>query len=164
MDKKEPLQVIVGADHGGFAYKQQLIEQLRAHGGYQVQDVGANHLDPADDYPVFARAVAEAVAANPGSRGLAICRSGHGMVMTANKVKGIRCILATDDIPWTVQSVEHDAANVLSIGIDYIPSDNLFQVITAWLEAEFQGGRHQRRIDLIDQLDQNIITIAQSSD
>src|SRR5690606_17433999 len=144
------MTIYIGADHGGFTYKQQLIEQLRSR-DYQVVDLGADQLDPQDDYPVFGRAVAEAVAADPESRGLALCRSGHGMVMVANKVPGVRAILATNDIPWTVQSVEHDGANVLAIGVDYIDTRNLIDTIDAWLQAKFLGGKHQRRLDQITQ-------------
>lgn len=148
----------IGADHGGFAYKQQLVEQLRSS-DYDVQDLGAHQLDPQDDYTRFGQAVAEAVRDNPHSRGLVLCRSGHGMVMTANKIKGVRCILATPDQAWTTQSVEHDAANVLAIGVDYINTDKLLPIILAWLQAEYQGGRHQRRLDQLNQLDNHILPI-----
>ena len=79
------MRVYIGADHGGYAAKEQLKEQLRSE-GYDVEDVGAHSLDEDDDYPVYGQAVAEAVVKDPDSRGIALCRSGHGMVIAANKV------------------------------------------------------------------------------
>ncbi len=149
------MTVYIGADHGGFSYKQQLAEQLRSR-NYQVVDVGADQLDPLDDYPVFGRKVAEAVAADSQSRGIGLCRSGHGMVMTANKVPGVRAILATNNTAWTTQSVEHDNANVLAIGVDYIDTRQLIDIIDAWLKAEYEGGKHQRRLDQIAELEKSI--------
>jgi ribose 5-phosphate isomerase B len=146
------MNVYIGADHGGFAIKEQLKEQLRSH-GMEVVDMGAEVFDSEDDYPVYGRAVAEAVQADEGSRGLALCRSGHGMVMTANKVDGVRAILATPDEAWNVQAVEHDAANVLAIGVDYLNERQLLPLVLAWLKAEFVGGRHQRRLDQLTTLE-----------
>lgn len=142
------MTVYIGADHGGFAMKGQLVELLRSN-GYEVVDVGADIYDPADDYPIFGKAVADRVVADPGSRGIALCRSGHGMVIAANKVRGARAMLATEDTAWTTQAVENDDANILTIGVDYIDNRVIWPVVQKWLEAKYAGGRHQRRVDQI---------------
>jgi ribose 5-phosphate isomerase B len=145
------MTVFVGADHGGFAAKEQLKEQLRSH-GYTVEDCGAERLDMSDDYPTFGAAVAEAVRQHPHSRGIALCRSGHGMVIAANKVPGVRAALAvTKD--WAVQSHEHDAVNVLAFGTDYIDERQILPISLAWLEARFAGGRHTRRLNEVNDLE-----------
>ena len=149
------MKVIIGADHGGFTVKEQLKEQLRKH-GHEVVDVGANVLDPTDDYPVFGQAVAEAVVANPGSRGIALCRSGHGMVIAANKINGARAILAAPQEDWVVQAVENDDANILTFGVDYLDNRKILPLALAWLDARFKGGRHQRRLDQITALERKV--------
>ncbi len=142
------MRVYVGADHGGFIVKEQLKEQLRSE-GYEIEDVGAHSLNQDDDYPVYGQAVAEAVVNNPGSRGIALCRSGHGMVIAANKVDGARAILAAPNSAWVVQAVENDDANVLTFGVDYIDNRQILPLSLDWLKAQFSGGRHQRRLDQI---------------
>lgn len=142
------MKVYIGADHGGFVVKEQLKEQLRSE-GFDVEDLGAVALDESDDYPIFGQAVAEAVAKNTGSRGIALCRSGHGMVIAANKVDGARAILAAPSRDWVVQGVENDDANVLTFGVDYIDNRQILPLAIDWLNARFSGGHHQRRLDQI---------------
>lgn len=146
------MKVFIGADHGGFAAKEQLKEQLRSE-GYEVEDLGAYSFDKEDDYPIFGHAVAKAVVDNPGSRGIALCRSGHGMVIAANKVAGARAILAAPDSAWVVQAVENDDANVLTFGVDYLDNRKILPLSLDWLKARFTGGRHQRRLDLISDME-----------
>jgi RpiB/LacA/LacB family sugar-phosphate isomerase len=146
--------VYLGSDHGGFSAKEQLKEQLRSH-GYSVEDCGAEQLDMNDDYPTYGEAVAVAVRKHPGSRGVAMCRSGHGMVITANKVPGVRAILGTTK-EQTVQSHEHDNANVLVFGTDYIDERHILPICLAWLEARFDGGRHTRRLNEINDLEKRM--------
>ena len=149
------MKVFIGADHGGFTVKEQLKEQLRSH-GYDVEDLGAEQLDPADDYPLYGKAVADAVVSEPGSRGIALCRSGHGMVIAANKVDGARAILAAPDESWVVQAVTNDDANILTFGVDYLDNRQVLPLSLAWLKAEFKGGRHQRRLDQITEIERRI--------
>lgn len=148
------MNVYLGADHGGFAAKEQLKEQLRSR-GYSVEDCGASSLDMNDDYPSYGEAVAMAVREHPGSRGIVMCRSGHGMVITANKVPGVRAVLATNQ-EQTVQSHEHDDANVLAFGTDYMDERQILPQSLAWLEAKFAGGRHVRRLNAIRSLEQRM--------
>lgn len=145
------MKVFLGADHGGFAAKEQLKEQLRQH-GYTVEDCGADRLDMNDDYPVYGEAVALAVQDHPGSRGIVFCRSGHGMVVTANKVPGVRAELAvTKD--WAVQGQQHDNVNVLAFGVDFTDPRQILPIALAWLDARFIGGRHLRRLNEIHDLE-----------
>ena len=148
------MNVYLGADHGGFAAKEQLKEQLRRR-GYTVEDCGAKTLDMSDDYTPFAEAVAMKVKHNPGSRGIVMCRSGHGMVITANKVPGIRAVLATRE-DQTVQSHEHDDANVLAFGVDYMDERQILPLSIAWLDARFLGGRHTRRLNAVIDLERRM--------
>jgi RpiB/LacA/LacB family sugar-phosphate isomerase len=148
------MTIFIGADHGGFSAKEQLKEQLRSH-GYTVEDCGADHLDMQDDYPTFGQAVALAVKDHHQSRGIALCRSGHGMVIAANKVPGVRAVLAVNK-EWAVQSHEHDAANVLAFGTDFIDERQILPVSLAWLESKFEGGRHTRRLNEINDLEQRM--------
>ena len=142
------MRVYIGADHGGYMAKEQLKEQLRSE-GYDIEDVGAHGLVEDDDYPVYGQAMAEAVVKDPGSRGIALCRSGHGMVIAANKVDGARAILAAPNSSWVVQAVENDDANVLTFGVDYLDNRQILPLSLDWLKARFSGGRHQRRLDQI---------------
>jgi ribose 5-phosphate isomerase B len=146
------MTVYIGADHGGFAAKEQLKEQLRQQ-GYEVEDCGNAVFDPNDDYTIFGVAVAQAVARQPGSKGIAICRSGHGMVIAANKINGARAILAVNEAS-AVQSRAHDNANVLAIGIDFMDERQVWPITSAWLRTEFLGGRHQRRLDEIKAIEE----------
>lgn len=148
------MTVFIGADHGGFAAKEQLKRELSAK-GYQVEDCGAEALNPDDDYPTYAEAVAVAVQQNPGGRGIVLCRSGHGMVIAANKVPGIRAVLATNT-EQTVQSHTHDDSNVLAFGPDYMDQSQILPLSLAWLEAEFEGGKHARRLDEITDLERRM--------
>lgn len=149
------MRVYIGADHGGFSVKEQLKEQLRS-AGYEVEDVGAFTLNEADDYPTYGQAVADAVVNDLGSRGIALCRSGHGMVIAANKVDGARAILAAPNLAWVVQAVENDDANVLTFGVDYLDNRQILPLSLGWLKAEFSGGRHQRRLDQITAIERRL--------
>jgi ribose 5-phosphate isomerase B len=108
-----PLRVAIGADHGGFALKNELVSRLT--GKYAVTDIGAHTLDPDDDYPDFAVAVAKAVVAGKAERGILVCGSGVGAVIASNKVPGIRACLCHDTYS-AHQGVEHDDMNVLCLG------------------------------------------------
>jgi ribose 5-phosphate isomerase B len=141
-------RVALGADHGGFALKAELVPWLREQ-GYEVSDLGAHTLDPADDYPDFAAAVARAVASEEASRGIVICGSGVGACIVANKITGIRACLCHDTYSAR-QGVEHDNVNVLCLGARVIGGELARELVSAFLGARFSAeARHRRRLDKV---------------
>lgn len=141
-----PMRLHIAADHAGFDLKTALTEHLRA-AGHEVTDHGAHELDPADDYPAFCFAAAEAVVADPGSLGIVIGGSGNGEQIAANKVRGVRCALA-----WNVTTAQlgrqHNDANVVGIGARQHSEAEAIEIIDAFVAEPFSGDpRHQRRID-----------------
>ena len=140
--------VTVGADHGGLSLKTDLIPWLESL-GYQVTDVGAYSLDPADDYPDFAERVARAVTSGQAQRGILICGSGVGACIAANKVPGIRACLG-HDIYSAHQGVEHDNMNILCLGARVVGIELAKDLVAAFLNAGFTGEeRHRRRLDKV---------------
>lgn len=143
------VKIYIAADHAGFYLKKQLTQYL-ALKGYEVEDCGANALDETDDYADFIIPCAEKVAKDADSVGVVIGGSGNGEAIAANKVKGIRAAVfngGTTEIGKLAK--QHNNANILSLGARFITSDDAKKAITLWLEADFEGGRHQRRIDKI---------------
>ena len=141
------MKIAIGSDHAGFEYKEKikgLLESL----GHIVVDFGT-HSNAQDDYPVFIRPTAEAVARGDCERGIVLGGSGNGEAIVANRVKGVRCALC-----WNVESArlgrEHNNANVISIGQRMVTLDAVFEIVRVWLDTPFAGGRHQKRIDMID--------------
>lgn len=142
------LRVALGADHGGFTLKAQLLPWLQDQ-GYEILDEGANTLDPADDYPDFAEAVAQAVASGQAQRGILVCGSGVGACIAANKVPGVRACLCHDTYSAR-QGVEHDDMNVLCLGARVIAVELAKELVTAFLNAHFSGEeRHRRRLEKV---------------
>ena len=138
-------RVALGADHGGFPLKTELLPWLQGQ-GYEVLDLGAHTLDPVDDYPDFSVAVAQAVASGKARRGIIICGSGVGACIVANKVVGVRAGLCHDTYSAR-QGVEHDDMNVLCLGARVIDVELARELVTAFLGAQFSGAeRHQRRL------------------
>ena len=141
------LSVAVGADHGGFNLKSELISRLRER--YQIMDVGAHVFDPADDYPDFVRLVTGEVISGKVERGIIICGSGVGACIAANKVPGIRAGLCHDTYS-AHQGVEHDDMNVLCLGARVIGIELAAELVIAFIEARFTDEeRHRRRLDKI---------------
>ncbi len=147
------MKVYIGADHGGFKLKEKVKLEL-SRWGYEVEDMGAHTLNPDDDYPKFAHAVAEKVSENiSASRGILLCRSGIGMDIVANKVKGIRSAQVFNE-EMAKKSREHEDANILTIATDYLPEENVLHIIKVWLETAFSNEeRHSRRLKQIEKLD-----------
>jgi ribose 5-phosphate isomerase B len=142
------MKVIIGADHGGFALKQQLSETVR-RAGHEIVDVGAHGYDQADDYPDFSLAVARGVAGGEGERGIIVCGSGVGASVAANKVKGVRAGLCHDTYSAR-QGVEHDDMNVLCLGGRVVGDALAAELVQAFLGARFSGEeRHARRLNKI---------------
>src|SRR5215208_1011376 len=142
------MRIGIGSDHAGFEYKQMLITVLRDR-GHEVVDFGTD--SPASvDYPVYIRPVALAVASGDCERGIVLGGSGNGEAMVANRVPGVRCSLC-----WNVESARlarlHNDANVLSLGERLIEANDLLPIVDAWLTTGFEGGRHVRRIRMIDE-------------
>ncbi len=139
------MRIALGADHGGFPLKGEIAEQLRRE-GRQVVDLGAHQYDGADDYPDFARAVAEAVAGGSAERGIVICGSGVGASIAANKIRGARAGLCHDTYSAR-QAVEHDDMNVLCLGARVIGPAVAAELVRVFLGAQFSGeDRHLRRL------------------
>ena len=138
--------IAIGSDHGGYALKQSVIRHLEAK-QIPYEDMGCHSLDSCD-YPVFGRAVAKAVAEGRCGKGIVICTTGIGISMTANKVPGIRCALCADSVSARLTRLHNDA-NVLAFGARIVGMELAKMIVETWLNTEFEGGRHQRRVDLI---------------
>lgn len=142
------MKIAIGSDHAGFQYKTRIKEYLESL-GHSVTDFGTNSDAPVD-YPLFIRPVAEAVARGDAERGVVLGGSGNGEAIVANRVKGIRCALC-----WNTDSArlgrQHNNANVLSLGQRMVSPETALEIVKIWLDTPFEGGRHQKRIDLIDQ-------------
>ena len=142
------LRVALGADHGGFSLKTELLPWLKAR-GYEVLDLGAHAFDSADDYPDFSKKVAQTVASGEAERGIIICGSGVGGCITANKVPGVRAGTCHDTYS-AHQGVEHDDMNVLCLGARIIGIEVAKEVVAAFLEARFSNEeRHHRRLQKV---------------
>jgi ribose 5-phosphate isomerase B len=139
------MRIAIGADHGGWALKAPIVAALQA-AGHTVLDLGAYTLNPADDYPNFAQAVAEAVRRGQAERGIVVCGSGVGAGIVANKLPGIRAGVCHDTYS-AHQGVEHDDMNVLCLGARVIGCELALEVVRAFVGAKFSGEeRHQRRL------------------
>ncbi|MBI4877718.1 MAG: ribose 5-phosphate isomerase B [Acidobacteria bacterium] len=144
------MKIAIAADHGGFLLKDGLRDRLRAE-GFEVADFGANSAESVD-YPDYAAAVARAVAAGQYERGVLICTTGVGMSISANKVAGIRAALGTDDDEVSLTR-RHNDANVLTLGARYVDLETAARLTRIFLETQFEGGRHARRVEKIAALD-----------
>ena len=144
--------IALGADHAGFPLKE-LLKPWLVSCGHRVTDLGAHDLDPEDDYPDFAAAVARVVQAGQAERGIIVCGSGVGASITANKVTGVRAGLCHDTYS-AHQGVEHDDMNVVCLGARIIGLDLSKEILTAFLGAGFQPEpRFQRRLDKLLQVE-----------
>jgi ribose 5-phosphate isomerase B len=147
------IRVGIAADHGGFALKGQLEDSLHT-AGYEVVDYGAHQLNPADDYPDFIVPLARAVAAGEVERGIALCGSGVGASIAANKVSGVRAGLI-HDVFSARQGVEDDDMNVFCVGGKVIGSALAWELVETFLAAHFSNAaRHRRRVDKVQALEQ----------
>ena len=143
------MKIFIAADHAGFYLKKQLIQYLGVK-GYEVEDCGAYEMNEKDDYPDFIIPCAKKVFNDTGSLGVVIGGSGNGEQIAANKVKGIRAALYNGGKAEIAKLArEHNDANILSLGARFITPDDAKRAVTAWLEAEFEGGRHQTRVNKI---------------
>lgn len=144
------MTVYIGSDHGGIALKQAVIAKLTAQ-GMKVQDVGT-YTDASCDYPDFGYKVAKAVADGNADRGIVICKTGVGMSIAANKVKGVRCALCFNaDMGRLCR--EHNNANCLALGAGNTDTDTALDIVDAFLTTEFAGGRHANRVNKIMEIE-----------
>lgn len=144
--------IYLGADHRGYALKQKIKEWLNER-GYAHEDLGAFEYNKDDDYPDFAKAVAEKVSADPESKGILICGSGIGVAIVANKIKGVRAGTAIN-AKQIHDSVNDEDLNILAISADYTSEAEAQEIIKTFLEAKFSGAeRHARRVNKIKNLE-----------
>ena len=144
------MRIAIGADHAGFALKQHLVAAL-SRLGHQIDDLGTHSSKPVD-YPDICARVARAVVEHRADRGIVIGGSGQGEQMAANKVRGTRAALC-NDLYTARMSRQHNDANVLAMGGRIVGCGLADEIVNVWLSTEFEGGRHQRRIDQIAALE-----------
>src|SRR5438067_9651254 len=141
------MKISLGSDHAGFRYKEK-VKELLATLGHEVKDFGTFSEEPVD-YPLFIRPAAEAVARGECDRGIVVGGSGNGEAMVANKVHGVRCALC-----WSLESArlsrQHNDANVLSLGERLIEESLALEIVRTWLRTEFEGGRHEPRVAMLN--------------
>ena len=142
--------VVIGNDHGGLELKKAILEHCRQN-GIPVIDCGS-FTEESVDYPVYAEKVCKIVAGDPGKAGILCCGTGIGMSIAANKVKGIRAAVLSD--PYSAEMTRrHNNANVLCLGGRILSAEEAVRLADLFLNTPFEGGRHQRRIDLIAQIE-----------
>jgi ribose 5-phosphate isomerase B len=141
------MRVAIGSDHAGFGYKELIARHLETL-GHIVQDFGTFSVAPVD-YPLFVRPVADAVSRSVCDRGIVLGGSGDGEAIVANRVRGVRCTLC-----WNEESARlgraHNDANVLALGERFLSEGEMLAIVDVWMVTAFEGGRHRRRVDLID--------------
>jgi ribose 5-phosphate isomerase B len=144
--------IAIGSDHGGFDLKEKVIAHLKEQ-GIECKDYGCYDKSSCD-YPIYGRAVAEAVAKGECEKGIVICTTGIGISITANKVKGIRCALCADTVSAKLTRLHNDA-NVLAMGAGIVGDNLALGIVDTFFGTEFSGEeRHQRRVDLIEKCEQ----------
>lgn len=142
------MNIIIGSDHAGYDLKEVCKAHLLESGGHQVKDAGVFNRD-SSDYPRIAKDVAGAVGRGEYDRGLLICGTGIGMSITANRFKGVRAALCNE--PYSAKMARlHNNANVLAMGGRVVGTGVALEILDVFLKTEFEGGRHKKRVDLID--------------
>lgn len=142
------MKIAIGCDHAGYPLKVSVEDKLLKE-GYGVMDVGTESTESVD-YPIYGKSVGRAVASGLADRGIVICGSGIGISIAANKVKGVRCALCTS-VEMAEMSRRHNDANVLAMGARMIEQDLAFEIVDKWLTTDFEGGKHLRRINMLDE-------------
>ena len=144
------MKIALGCDHGGYELKQFIMKTLEKL-GYEYEDFGCYSLESCD-YPDFGAAAARAVAEGKCDRGIVICTTGIGISIAANKIKGIRCAHCADCLEAEMTR-RHNNTNMLAMGAGIIGQNLAMDIVDTWLATEFEGGRHQRRVDKISALE-----------
>lgn len=143
------MKIALACDHAGYEMKMVIKEKLESE-GYEILDLGTDSTESVD-YPIYGKAIGEAVAQGKAEKGIAVCGTGIGISIAANKVKGIRCALCTS-VEMARLAKEHNNANILAMGGRTTSKELAFQMIDEWFNAEFLGGKHQRRISMLDEM------------
>ena len=144
------MRIVIGSDHGGYTLKKAIIKHLEEK-GYEVIDVGT-YSEESVDYPDFAKKAAKMISQKKVDRGILICKTGIGMSIAANKIKGIRA--ANVNYIYTAKlSRKHNDANIITIGSQILKPEKAIKIIESWLSTEFEGGRHRKRIEKILKLE-----------
>ena len=141
------MKVAIGSDHAGYELKEKVKNKL-VNEGYEVVDLGTDSIESVD-YPIFGKAVANKVASKECERGIAICGTGIGISIACNKVKGVRAALC-DSEHLANMSREHNDANILCMGARIIDEDLAFRIVDTWFATDFLGGKHLRRIKMLE--------------
>ena len=145
-------RIIIGSDHAGFKLKNEIIKLLKKK-RFFVRDVGA-FCEESCDYPVFASAVAKAISLGKYKKGILICKSGIGNSIVANKFKGVRAALCYNVLAARL-SRQHNDSNVLILGSAFVKKALARKIVDVWINTEFEGGRHLRRVNLIKKIEKN---------
>ncbi len=141
------MKIGIGNDHTAVEYKQAIMKLIEEKYGYEVINYGTDSTE-SFNYPIAGEMVANAVASGEVDRGIVICGTGVGISLAANKVKGIRCVVCSE--PYSAKlSRQHNDANMLAFGARVIGIEMAKMIVETWLEAEFEGGRHQTRVDML---------------
>jgi len=142
------MKIALASDHAGFELKKEIKKYLSKE-GMEVLDLGTDSAASVD-YPVFGKRCAEAVISGEADKGIVICATGIGISIAANRVKGIRCALCTDT-NMALMTRKHNDANMLALGGRTAATGIALEIAKVWLSTEFEGGRHQRRVDMLDE-------------
>lgn len=142
--------IVIGSDHGGYKLKEEIKKYLEEK-EIEYTDCGTFN-EESIDYPEIAQALVIEMKENASEMGILICRSGIGMSIVANKFKGIRCAKCNDEEEAKFAKM-HNNANVLSLGADYVDTSKAIRIVRTWIATEFQGGRHEERIKLIEEIE-----------
>lgn len=140
--------IAIGADHGGYELKNKIINNFK---NIEFKDFGTNSSESVD-YPEIALKVCQSIINGECNEGILICKTGIGVSIAANKVKGIRCALCYSKKVAKLAK-EHNDANVLAIGADCLTEEEVYEIIEEWEKSTFEGGRHQKRVDLIKEIE-----------
>lgn len=143
------MKIAIGSDHAAYELKEAIKEKMIAE-GHDILDMGCDSTESVD-YPKYGHAVGRAVAAGDAERGIAVCGSGIGISIACNKVPGIRAALCTS-VEMAEMCRRHNNANVICMGARMIPQQLAFDMIDTWMNTEFEGGKHERRINELDDI------------
>lgn len=149
------MKIFIGADHRGFLLKSKLAKLLKER-EYDVVDLGAYTKDHPCDYPLISKKVGLAVSKTKGSRGILACMTGIGHSIAVNKIPGVRAALCYNK-KAALLSREHNDSNVLVFGSKFVKQKNIWPMVSAWLTAEFEGGRHLRRVNQIKKMEKEFL-------
>ena len=142
--------IAIGSDHGGYKLKEEIKRYLEEK-NIDYKDFGT-YDEERTDYPIYAKKVAEAIQNNEADRGILVCRSGYGMVVVANKFKGIRAASIADEVSAKFAKADDDI-NVITLGADYLTVNQAICIVRNWIAEEFKGGRYKERLDMIEEIE-----------